>query len=123
MATISTHLRNFKEPTKDQLTQLFFSLPVDPQIESNNAEKGNGSANGTDMERMEISATLSLGISGVEEPYVSYKLLVGKKDGKLNVRASRESCTLSRHTLLSLLWIGSPCGSQYHYARSAGLNA
>ena len=27
MSTISTHLRNFKEPTKDQLTQLFFALP------------------------------------------------------------------------------------------------
>lgn len=82
MATISTHLRNFKEPTKDQLTQLFFSLPVDPQIESDNVEKGNGSANGADMERMEISATLSLGISGVEEPYVSCKFFVGKKEWK-----------------------------------------
>lgn len=93
MATISTHLRNFKEPTKDQLTQLFFSLPVDPQIDSvpdatafreklekdaaNGSPSGSkggtglGSENGMDMERMEISATLSLGVSGVEEPYVS----------------------------------------------------
>ena len=73
MATISTHLRHFKEPTKDQLTQLFFSLPVDPQIESSNEkEKPNGNAsNGGELERMEISATLSLGVSGVEEPYVS----------------------------------------------------
>ncbi|KAH8104027.1 TBC-domain-containing protein [Cristinia sonorae] len=70
MATISTHLRNFKEPTKDQLTQLFFSLPVDPQIDSVPEEKAkNAGANGTDMERMEISATLSLGTPGVEEPY------------------------------------------------------
>ena len=28
MSTISTHLRNFKEPTKDQLTELFFALPA-----------------------------------------------------------------------------------------------
>ena len=75
MATISTHLRNFKEPTKDQLTQLFFSLPVDPQIEGvpeKEKEKASGSSgNGGDLERMEISATLTLGVSGVEEPYVS----------------------------------------------------
>ena len=63
MATISTQLRNFKEPTKEQLNLLFFSLPLD-------AETHGGGANG-DLEKMEISAVLSLGEQGVEEAYVS----------------------------------------------------
>lgn len=89
MATISTHLRNFKEPTKDQLTQLFFSLPVDPQIETNSNEKASPPGNdvdGGELERMEISATLSLGVSGVEEPYVSPTLF----------GARRTACSLGR---------------------------
>ena len=74
MATISTHLRHFKEPTKDQLTQLFFSLPVDPQIESSNEkEKPNGNAsNGGELERMEISAVLTLSQDAEEDPYVRF---------------------------------------------------
>lgn len=65
MATISTQLRNFKEPTKEQLNLLFFALPVD--AESHGGEK---SANG-ELEKMEISAVLSLAQQGVEEAYVS----------------------------------------------------
>jgi hypothetical protein len=54
MATISTALRNFKEPSKDQLIQAFFSIP------SKNEE----------VNKMEINAVLSLGEQGVEESYV-----------------------------------------------------
>jgi len=63
MSTISTALRNFKEPTKEQLTQIFFSLP------------SVGSVDGTEktaaqhVEKMDINAVLSLGVQGVEESY------------------------------------------------------
>ena len=42
MSTISTHLRNFKEPTRDQLTQLYFALPSSV----NGAPSASGSAIG-----------------------------------------------------------------------------
>ncbi|KAJ2923599.1 hypothetical protein H1R20_g13497, partial [Candolleomyces eurysporus] len=64
MATISTALRHFKEPTKEQLTHIFFSIP--PAV--------TGSGNGTDsesqeaLEAMEINAVLSLG-EAVEDSY------------------------------------------------------
>jgi hypothetical protein len=61
MSMISTHLRNFKEPSKDQLTQIFFSIP---SLE--------GSANPpSEEETLEINAVLSLGVQGEEESYVS----------------------------------------------------
>lgn len=65
MATISTQLRNFKEPTKEQLTQLFFSLPPEPLYngDPSTPDKGMG-----ELEKMEISAMLT--VSG-EEPCVS----------------------------------------------------
>lgn len=63
MAMISTQLRNFREPTKDQLTQLFFSLPLDAQVGV--GEKVN------EQERMDISAVLTLGQDAEEDPYVS----------------------------------------------------
>lgn len=63
MSTISTHLRNFKEPTRDQLNLLFFSLPVD--IDCHGGEKNH------ELEKMEISAVLTLGVQNVEDAYVS----------------------------------------------------
>ncbi|KAI0642421.1 TBC-domain-containing protein [Trametes meyenii] len=81
MSTISTHLRNFKEPTKDQLTQLFFALPSSvngapsasgsalggaPQNEK--GEKSVGAAE-AELEKMEINAVLSLGVQGEEDSY------------------------------------------------------
>ncbi|KAI0692491.1 TBC-domain-containing protein [Cytidiella melzeri] len=63
MSTISTHLRNFKEPTKDQLNFLFFSLPVD--AETHGGEKA---ASG-ELEKMEISAVLTLGVQNIEDAY------------------------------------------------------
>ncbi|TFK39517.1 rab-GTPase-TBC domain-containing protein [Crucibulum laeve] len=60
MSTISTALRNFKEPTKEQLTQIFFSLPTVPSDLSENASE--------QPEKMEINAVLSLG-DGEEDSY------------------------------------------------------
>lgn len=62
MATISTQLRNFKEPTKDQLNLLFFALP--PEVE-HYARQGGG-----ELEKIEVGAILSLGVQGVEDAYV-----------------------------------------------------
>lgn len=89
MSTISTQLRTFKEPTKDQLTEIFFSIPpaADALISS---PGGNGNGNGgpaspiveksptsptpkeETLEKMEINAVLSLNVKEVEEDsYVS----------------------------------------------------
>ncbi|KAI0358249.1 TBC-domain-containing protein [Trametes cingulata] len=86
MSTISTHLRNFKEPTKDQLTQLFFALPSSvngASSASGSALGGGTSAKGaagekgeksvgaaeSELEKMEINAVLSLGVQGEEDSY------------------------------------------------------
>ncbi|KAH7920520.1 TBC-domain-containing protein [Leucogyrophana mollusca] len=63
MSTISTQLRNFKEPTKDQLTHVFFSIP---EVASVPATDKSGSE---ELEKMEINAVLSLGVQGVEDSY------------------------------------------------------
>jgi hypothetical protein len=65
MAAIAAQLRNFKEPSKDQLTQLFFSLPNIEETTSNSK------ADQDELESMEINAVLSLGIAGEEDSYVS----------------------------------------------------
>ncbi|KAG2122666.1 rab-GTPase-TBC domain-containing protein [Suillus cothurnatus] len=65
MSTISTQLRNFKEPTKDQLTHVFFSIPEVPPVPLKDAEKlGSG-----DIEKMDINAILSFGAQEVEDSY------------------------------------------------------
>ncbi|PIL24923.1 hypothetical protein GSI_12810 [Ganoderma sinense ZZ0214-1] len=79
MSTISTHLRNFKEPTKDQLTELYFALPqsVNGGVNATGGPSGAaGNANGekekgaeAELEKMEINAVLSLGVQGEEDSY------------------------------------------------------
>lgn len=77
MSTISTQLRSFKDPTKEQLTEIFFSIPPfnpAPGTTGNDAgRKGSdrGAQAGEELERMEINATLSLGPEAQEESYVS----------------------------------------------------
>lgn len=63
MATISTALRHFKEPTKEQLIEIFFSLP--PSVETD-GEK----TEGENVEKMEINAVLSVAEAD-EDSYVS----------------------------------------------------
>jgi TBC1 domain family member 8/9 len=66
MATISTQLRNFKEPTKDHLLHLFFSIP-EPETSPKNGDKHGV----PETEKMEINSVLSLGEHGIEDSYVS----------------------------------------------------
>lgn len=65
MSTISTALRNFKEPTKDELTHIFFSIPP-PEPEGSKPE----GKDGQDLEKMDINAVLSLGEA--EDSYVRW---------------------------------------------------
>lgn len=72
MSTISTALRHFKEPTKEQLTQIFFSLPP---LESLQTEDGKGNVQET---KMDINAVLSLGEA--EDSYVCSTLQTASYD-------------------------------------------
>jgi TBC1 domain family member 8/9 len=65
MATISTQLRSFRDPTKDQLIEHFFSIPS-RHLFRNDAER----VPHDEPEKMEINAVLSLGVVGEEDSYV-----------------------------------------------------
>lgn len=65
MATISAELRNHKEPTKDEVTKMFFGIP-----EEKKRSGDEGDAGGKAVDRMEINAVLSMGEQGVEDAYV-----------------------------------------------------
>lgn len=56
---ISTHLRSHKEPTKDDMNRLFFSLP--PAGACGTLEEG--------LEKMDVSAVLTL--HGQDDSFVS----------------------------------------------------
>ena len=72
MSTISTQLRNFKEPTKEQLTEIFFSIPpAESSTISNGGTPVEKLPNEEQSEKMEINAVLSLGVQGEEDSYVS----------------------------------------------------
>lgn len=73
MSTISTQVRNFREPTKDQLLYAFFSIP---DVSSSSTQEGHTkygsnekSSPLVDFDKMEISAVLTLGEQGVEDAY------------------------------------------------------
>ena len=68
MSTISTALRNFKEPTKDELNRLFFSLP--PEVQLPSTEHTEGRDDEVSPKGMDINAVLSLGPDSAEDPYV-----------------------------------------------------
>ncbi|KAK0440905.1 rab-GTPase-TBC domain-containing protein [Desarmillaria tabescens] len=72
MSTISTALRNFKEPTKEQLTQIFFSLPATPVSNGSPSEK----APEEEVEKMDINAVLSLGVQEEEDSYAGKLYLI-----------------------------------------------
>lgn len=79
MSTISTQLRNFKEPTKDELTEIFFSIPPAGTLLfslpsgglSPGAVDGEKLPHEQPLEKMEINAVLSMGVQGEEDSYVS----------------------------------------------------
>ncbi|KAG6878283.1 hypothetical protein C0993_009641 [Termitomyces sp. T159_Od127] len=71
MSTISTALRTqFKEPTKEQLTEIFFSLPSSESL--GKIETSDGQS----IEKMDINAVLSLGVQGVEDSYAGKLYLI-----------------------------------------------
>ena len=98
MATISTVLRNFREPTREELTRIFFSLPPDDAefaangtaVSKDGKDVKNGGGNGGganekaganasgknrslapgERGEMESNAVLSLAEEGVEDSYV-----------------------------------------------------
>ena len=71
MSTISTQLRHFKEPTKDQLTEIFFSIPPADYDKRDPGTPVEKLPNEEPLEKMEINAVFSLGVQGEEDSYVS----------------------------------------------------
>jgi hypothetical protein len=67
MSTISTQLRNFKDPTREQITELYFCIPP---ADAPSAYSPNGKPPAEDVEHMDINATLSAGPETEEESYV-----------------------------------------------------
>ena len=65
MSIISTALRNFKEPTKDELAQIFFSIPATETVSTSGDDDS-----AQNVEKTDINAVLSLGEA--EDSYVSY---------------------------------------------------
>ncbi|KAH8116325.1 TBC-domain-containing protein [Phellopilus nigrolimitatus] len=108
MATISTQLRSFKEPTRPELTRLFFALPPDEELNPGQdaggfksaGEKGERSDDGT-RGAMEINAVLSLGQEGLEDSYAGRLYLLppfltfASLDRK-SVRFTLPLCTVRR---------------------------
>ncbi|KAH9479789.1 Putative GTPase-activating protein [Psilocybe cubensis] len=111
MATISTALRHFKEPTKEQLTQIFFSLP--PLDSEKDGEKS-----GQDS-KMDINAVLSLGEAEdsyagklhIMPPYLAFSSL-DKKSVRFTIplstirRVERLNARAGVYALSLLTWHG-----------------
>ncbi|KAF8972702.1 rab-GTPase-TBC domain-containing protein [Flammula alnicola] len=112
MSTISTALRHFKEPTKEQLTQIFFSLPP--------LESGDGEKNGDqDVTKMDINAVLSLGEAEdsyagklhIMPPYLAFSSL-DKKSVRFTIplstirRVERLNARAGVYALSLLTWHG-----------------
>lgn len=75
MATISTELRHFKEPDKEDLNRIFFAVPPETkakQKSSSNEKNESGMQPEKGLEKMEVNAVLSLGEQGLEDSYVSF---------------------------------------------------
>ncbi len=66
MSTISAQLRNFREPDRDEQSQLFFAIP--PSHVKGVGASQNGAGDG--HQNVEINAVLSLAADGAEDPYV-----------------------------------------------------
>lgn len=94
MSTISTALRNFKEPTKDHLTQIFFSIPSVSTLTLPGDEEPTTTY--PDVERLDINAVLSMGVQGEEDSYVGQK---SRSSTSLTADLGRKTlyhCSISR---------------------------
>ena len=94
MSTISTQLRNFKEPSKEQLLHLFFSIPEPPDISSSKDDDKQGTP---EAEKMDINAVLSLGEQGVEDAYVSLLALTTSEQLNVEHHSYRQGSCISSH--------------------------
>ena len=100
MSTISTQLRNFKEPDRDEQSLLFFAIPpTHVKVKGiggtqNNHEDG--------QHKMEINAMLSLASDGPEDPYVRTPQPHCRSRVQLHDKSRPESYTSSHHISLLL---------------------
>ncbi|KAF8903468.1 rab-GTPase-TBC domain-containing protein [Gymnopilus junonius] len=112
MSIISTALRHFKEPTKEQLTEIFFSIPsLDLSVE--------GSSQNDEQDKMDINAVLSLGeeedsYAGklhIMPPYLAFSSL-DKKSVRFTIplstirRVERLNARAGVYALSLLTWHG-----------------
>ena len=70
MTTISTQLRKFKEPTKEELFRFFFSLPPEEQLQDDGVSVSKDEKD-SESHKMDISVVLSLADHTIEDSYVS----------------------------------------------------
>ncbi|KAF4611272.1 hypothetical protein D9613_006620 [Agrocybe pediades] len=110
MSTISTALRHFKEPTKEQLTQIFFSLPPLESLKTGEKDA---------QDRMDINAVLSLGEAEdsyagklhIIPPYLAFSSL-DKKSVRFTIplstirRVERLNARAGVYALSLLTWHG-----------------
>lgn len=117
MATISPHLRNFKELTRDQLTELFFALPASSTHNPENADapvvasspssskEKSGGPSEAELEKMEINAVLSLGVQGEEDSYVSaFRSSAGSTFYGVQKEPERTAARLNAHCRLESMF-------------------
>lgn len=94
MSTISTQLRNFKEPSKEQILHLFFSIPEVPAIPS---QADGDKYSPPEAERMDINAVLTLGEQGIEDAYVSLLEATPYEQVNKHCRSRQGNCISSHH--------------------------
>ncbi|PPQ97559.1 hypothetical protein CVT26_002344 [Gymnopilus dilepis] len=114
MTIISTALRHFKEPTKEQLTEIFFSIP---SLDSSTSDGSSNHAGQPD--KMEINAVLSLGETEdsyagklhIMPPYLAFSSL-DKKSVRFTIplstirRVERLNARAGVYALSLLTWHG-----------------
>lgn len=124
MSTISTQLRNFKEPTKEQLTEIFFSIPpAELQYAGSSSPGEEKLPHEEPLEKMEINAVLSLGVQGEEDSYVSTLLSIQSymcMNLMLHADTRQGNCISYHHISPSHPWTGNRFGLRYHYLLYAG---
>lgn len=112
MAAITTNLRNYKEPSKEDQTRLFFALPSEAKA----GEVGSGMG----AEKMEINAVLTL--QNQEESYVSACALTVRLNPLIASTIRPGSCICSLHSFASFLLTVNRRGLPFTLQQSAVWN-